>query len=373
MSASPTREAQRDRAGASRASTVPVAGTGTTRLVVSTAVGLLVASIAVSVTIGQADLSIREVWTVASDRLGLRWLRLDALGLQGVDAITDLRASLVWEMRLPRVLAAALVGAGLAVVGAVMQTLTRNPMADPYLLGISSGASLGAIAVIVAGLSLGNLGVAGGAFVGALGAFVLVMALGQRAGRLTATRMILAGVAVGAFCAAVTSFLIVWVADPHATQEAQFWLSGSLAAARLPSVRLMAIAVLVGLLAAGGTARSLNAFAFGEDAAASLGIQVERVRWMLLVVCALVTGVLVAGSGTIGFVGLLVPHGVRALVGPDHRRVLPLSALVGATFLIWVDVVARTAFAPRELPVGVMTAMLGVPAFLWILRRKVVR
>ncbi|GAB3721573.1 iron chelate uptake ABC transporter family permease subunit [Nocardiopsis oceani] len=334
---------------------------------------LLAVSIGVSATIGQSDLSVREVWTVATDRLGLAWLRIDMLGLYGVDGVTDLRANLVWEMRLPRVLAAALVGGGLAIVGAVMQTLTRNPMADPYLLGISSGASLGAVAVIVAGLSIGSLGVAGGAFVGALGAFMLVLALGQRSGRLTPTRMILAGVAVGAFASAVTSFLIIWVADPHATQEAQFWLSGSLAAARLPTVYTMALAVLIGLLVFGVAARQLNAFAFGEDTATSLGINVQRTRWVLLVVCALVTGVLVAGSGTIGFVGLLIPHAVRALVGPDHRLVLPLSALVGATFLIWVDVVARVAFDPRELPVGIMTAMLGVPVFLWILRRKVDR
>lgn len=364
---------QRPTAAAAATDAAVVARGRSLGAVLSIAVALLAVSVAISVTIGQADLSVREVWTIATDRLSVHWLRLEALGLHGVEGVSDLRANLVWEMRLPRVLAAALVGAGLAVVGAVMQTLTRNPMADPYLLGISSGASLGAVAVIVAGLSLGNLGVAGGAFVGALGAFVLVMALGQRAGRLTPTRMILAGVAVGAFCAAVTSFLIVWVADPHATQEAQFWLSGSLAAARLPSVRTMALAVVVGLLIAGGAARALNAFAFGEDAAASLGVRVEPVRWVLMVVCALVTGVLVAGSGTIGFVGLLVPHGVRALVGPDHRRVLPLSALAGATFLVWVDVVARVAFTPRELPVGVMTALLGVPAFLWILRRKVVR
>lgn len=327
-------------------------------------------SILVAVTTGQADLSTREVWTVATDRLGLAFLRSDVLGLHGVE-MSAIRTNLVWEMRLPRVLAAVLVGAGLAVVGAVMQTLTRNPMADPYLLGISSGASLGAVVVIVAAVGAGTIAVSSGAFVGALGAFVLVLAMGQRAGRLTPTRMILAGVAVGAFCAAVTSLLIVWVANPQATQEAQFWLSGSLAAARLPSARAMAVALIVGLLVAGWASRSLNAFAFGEDAAASLGIHVDRIRWVLLIVCALVTGVLVAGSGTIGFVGLLVPHAVRALVGPDHRKVLPLAALGGGLFLLWVDVVARTAFAPRELPVGVMTALLGVPAFLWILHRKV--
>ena len=366
MSISPVQEAE-------RRTDAPVGTSGSLGLVFLLALALLTVSILVSVALGQSDLSVREVWTVATERLGLGWLRIDMLGLHGINGVSDLRANLVWEMRLPRVLAAALVGGGLAVVGAVMQTLTRNPMADPYLLGISSGASLGAVSVIVAGLSLGSLGVAGGAFVGALGAFMLVLALGQRSGRLTSTRMILAGVAVGAFASAVTSFLIIWVADPHATQEAQFWLSGSLAAARLPTVYTMASAVLVGLLVCGFAARGLNAFAFGEDTAASLGIDVQRIRWVLLVVCALVTGVLVAGSGTIGFVGLLIPHAVRALVGPDHRRVLPLSTLVGATFLIWVDVVARIAFEPRDLPVGIMTAMLGVPVFLWILRRKVDR
>lgn len=359
--------------GSERRTDAPVGTSGSLGLVFLLALALLAGSVVVSVALGQSDLSVREVWTVATERLGLSWLRIDLLGLHGAEGITELRANLVWEMRLPRVLAAALVGGGLAVVGAVMQTLTRNPMADPYLLGVSSGASLGAVSVIVAGLSLGSLGVAGGAFAGALGAFVLVLALGQRSGRLTPTRMILAGVAVGAFASAVTSFMIIWVADPHATQEAQFWLSGSLAAARLPSVYTMAAAVLVGLLVCGFAARELNAFAFGEDTAASLGINVQRVRWVLLVVCALVTGVLVAGSGTIGFVGLLIPHAVRALVGPDHRRVLPLSALVGAVFLIWVDVVARIAFEPRDLPVGIMTAMLGVPVFLWILRSKVDR
>ncbi|GHD20628.1 FecCD family ABC transporter permease [Nocardiopsis kunsanensis] len=358
---------------AERRTDAPAGTGGPLGLVFLLALALLAGSVVVSVALGQSDLSVREVWTVATERLGLGWLRIDLFGLHGAEGLTELRANLVWEMRLPRVLTAALVGGGLAVVGAVMQTLTRNPMADPYLLGISSGASLGAVAVIVAGLSLGSLGVAGGAFLGALGAFVLVLALGQRSGRLTPTRMILAGVAVGAFASAVTSFLIIWVADPHATQEAQFWLSGSLASARLPTVYTMAAAVLVGLLVCGFAARGLNAFAFGEDTAASLGIDVQRVRWVLLVVCALVTGVLVAGSGTIGFVGLLIPHAVRALVGPDHRRVLPLSALVGAVFLIWVDVVARIAFEPRDLPVGIMTAMLGVPVFLWILRRKVDR
>ncbi|AYY15059.1 iron ABC transporter permease [Actinobacteria bacterium YIM 96077] len=340
--------------------------------IVVLATALLVGSVLVAVTIGQADISIRESWTVMSDRLGLAALQVDALGL-GARHPSQIHAEVIWEMRLPRALNAVVVGAGLAIVGAIMQTLTRNPMADPYLLGISSGASLGAVLVIVAGLGSGLVGVSAGAFAGALAAFLLVLMIGQRSGTLTPVRMILAGIAIGQFCGAVTSFVILWVADPHATQDVQFWLSGSLAASRWSSMRIAAVILVVALLLFLWHARSLNAFTFGEDAAASLGVDVNRVRWVLLVTCALLTGVLVAVSGAIGFVGLLLPHAVRFLVGPDHRIVLPLSTLLGGMFLLWVDTVARTVFDPRELPVGVVTAMLGVPAFIWILRKRQVR
>ncbi|NED95537.1 iron chelate uptake ABC transporter family permease subunit [Phytoactinopolyspora alkaliphila] len=340
--------------------------------IIVAAVALLVGSVLVAVTIGQADISVREVWTVVSDRLGLSFLQVDVIGLGGQPP-SPIRADVIWEMRFPRALGAVVVGAGLAVVGAIMQTLTRNPMADPYLLGISSGASLGAVLVIVAGLGSGLFGVSAGAFAGALIAFVLVLTIGQRSGTLTPVRMILAGVAIGQLCGAVTSFVILWVADPHATQDAQFWLSGSLAASRWSSMRIAAVVLVVALLLWLWNARALNAFTFGDDAAASLGVDVNRIRWTLLIACALLTGVLVAVSGAIGFVGLLLPHAVRFLVGPDHRLVLPLSTVLGGVFLLWVDTVARTAFEPRELPVGVVTAIIGVPAFIWILRKRQVR
>ncbi|QBI21996.1 iron ABC transporter permease [Egibacter rhizosphaerae] len=339
------------------------------RLILPLGAILVVVSVLVAIALGQADLSVREVWTVASERLGLAWVQRPALGLHGVE-VEPIRASLVWDLRLPRVLTAVLVGGGLACVGAVMQTLMRNPVADPYLLGISSGASLGAVSVIVVGLGGGLIAVSSGAFVGAIGSFVLVLAIGQHAGTLQPGRVILAGVAVGAFFAAVTSFLIIWVADPQATQEVQFWQSGSLAAARGPSVATASAVLVPVLVLFLASSRALNAFAFGPDAAATLGIQVERVRWLLLVACALLTGVLVAVSGTIGFVGLLVPHAMRFLVGSDHRRLLPASLLAGGLLLLWVDVLARTAFAPRELPVGIITALVGVPVFVWILRRQ---
>ncbi|MEU4567949.1 iron chelate uptake ABC transporter family permease subunit [Micromonospora sp. NPDC023956] len=322
----------------------------------------LVASISVAVTIGPADISVRTVWTVVGDRLGL--VHSD---------VPLLREHIVWRLRLPRVLGAAAVGAGLAAVGAVMQTVTRNPLADPYLLGVSSGASLGAVAVLVVGLGGGMASLTGGALVGALAAFVAVIAVAGSRGALEPTRVVLAGVAVAQLCAAATSFVIIWVADPHATQSITFWLSGSLARVDW-SALAWATPVLVAVLTlVAAYARLLNAFAFGEEAAATLGVPVGRVRWLLLVATALLTAVLVAISGAIGFVGLILPHAVRFLTGADHRRLLPAVVLAGAIFLVWVDTAARTLFAPRELPVGVLTALLGVPAFVVLLHRRRVR
>jgi iron complex transport system permease protein len=331
---------------------------GTTPVLIFCTAGL-VGSIGTAITVGPADLSLATVWTVIADHLGIT--RGD---------VPLLRDHIVWELRLPRVLGAAVVGAGLAAAGAVLQTVTRNPLADPYLLGVSSGASLGAVAVIVLGLGAGTAALAGGAFTGALLAFALVVTIaGREAGR-APTRVILAGVAVGQLCAALSSFVIIWVADPHATQSITFWLSGSLARADWTALAWAAptLGVITTLIL--GYARSLNAFAFGEEAAATLGVDVGRTRWILLVATALLTAVLVAVSGAIGFVGLIIPHAVRLLTGPDHRRLLPVVILAGAIFMIWVDTAARTLFEPRELPVGVLTALFGVPAFLMLLRRR---
>lgn len=319
---------------------------------------VLVISIGAAVTIGPADLSLGTVWTVIGDHLGL---------LHG--DVPLLRDHIVWELRLPRVLGAAVVGAGLAGVGTVMQTVTRNALADPYLLGVSSGASLGAVLIIVVGLGSGLVALSGGAFAGALAAFAVVIAVASRRAGLAPTRMILAGVAVGQLGGALTSFVIIWVADPHATQSITFWLSGSLARVDWTALG-WAFPVLVAVLAIMmAHARALNAFAFGEEAAATLGVRVVRVRWTLLIATAFLTAVLVAISGAIGFVGLILPHAARFLTGVDHRRAIPVVILMGAIFLVWVDTAARTLFDPRELPVGVLTAVLGVPAFIVLMRR----
>ncbi|GLZ01602.1 iron chelate uptake ABC transporter family permease subunit [Actinoplanes sp. NBRC 103695] len=318
----------------------------------------LVLSVGAAVTVGPADLSMGTVWSVVAAHTGL-----------AESTVPLLRDHIVWELRLPRVIAAAVVGAGLAVVGAVLQTVTRNPLADPYLLGVSSGASLGAVGVIVLGLGAGVAALAGGAFLGALAAFALVLLIAGWRGTLRPTRVVLAGVAIAQLCAALTSFVIIWAADPHATQSITFWLSGSMARADWTALAWAGVALGVALVVILWHARALNAFAFGEEAAAALGIAVGRVRWVLLVVAALLTAVLVAVSGAIGFVGLILPHAARFVTGPDHRRLLPVVALAGAIFLIWVDTAARTVFEPRELPAGVLTAVIGVPAFVILLSR----
>ena len=322
----------------------------------------VVGSVLTAITIGPADISVRTVWTVIVDHLG-----------GSASGVARNRDHIVWELRLPRVLTAGIVGASLGIIGAVMQTLTRNPLADPYLLGASSGASLGAVMVLVVGIGSGTGALSIGAFVGAIAAFTLVLLFGRRGRRLLPTRMVLAGVAVGQFFSACMSALIIWVVNPHATQSVTFWLSGSMSSARWQSVAI-GITALAGVLAlAIWHGRALNAFAFGDDAAATLGIDVDRLRWLLFVATAFLTGVMVAISGAIGFVGLVLPHAVRFVVGPNHHKVLPVVGLVGATFLIWVDVLARTAFAPRELPVGVVTAFVGVPAFIVLMRRAEIR
>lgn len=318
--------------------------------------GLLVVSVTVAITIGHADLTVGEVWRSILSHLGF-----------GESGLTPLRDGIVWHLRLPRTLTAAAVGAGLAIVGAVMQALTRNALADPYLLGVSSGASLGAVAVLLLGVAIA-LPVA--AFAGALLALLATLGLASALGRITPTRTVLAGVAVSSLAAAITSFVIFWVATGDAYREVLGWLLGSLAGARWEAVAIAGIAVLVIGVPLALAGRVLDGFALGDRTAASLGIPVQGVRWTMLGAGALLTGALVSVSGSIGFVGLVLPHAVRLVVGPGHRALLPLAALTGAVFLVWADTLARSLFDPRELPVGIVTAIVGAPVFAVLLARR---
>ncbi|WP_353826316.1 putative F420-0 ABC transporter permease subunit [Agromyces sp. SYSU T0242] len=330
-------------------------GAATTIGAAAVLVALLAASVVLAVTIGPAGLAPGDVLASVAAHLGL-----------GEPTLAPLRDAIVWELRMPRVLTAGAVGAGLATCGVVMQALTRNPLADPYLLGLSSGASVGAVVVLVLGLSLA-LPVA--AFAGALAALGATLALARAAGGLSPTTTVLAGLAVSAVFGAVTSLVIFWSATTDSYREILNWLLGSLAGAGWPAAALAGVALgLVGLPLL-ATGRTLDAFAFGDTAAAALGVHVPRTRALLLVATALLTGALVAVSGAIGFVGLILPHAVRLVVGSRHRALLPLSALAGAVFLIWVDTGARTLFDPRELPVGILTALVGGPVFAALLLR----
>ncbi|MGB3337665.1 MAG: putative F420-0 ABC transporter permease subunit [Devosia sp.] len=317
---------------------------------------LLVASLVLAVTFGPADIAPAEVWQT------IGW----HLGLVAENPVSRLRDAIIWDLRLPRILTAAAVGAGLALCGAVMQALTRNPLADPYLLGLSSGASLGAVTFLLSGAALL---MPLGAFLGAASAMGLTLLVTQLLGGATPTRAILAGICVSALAAAATSFLIFWSATGDSYREILSWLMGSLSGV----VWSEALLVLAALTLAGVpvlfTGRSLDAFAFGDTAAAALGVDVINLRWWLLGGTALLTGVLVSTGGAIGFVGLIVPHVVRLMTGSRHRILLPVAMLLGASFMIWTDTAARSLFSPRELPVGIITALLGAPIFLLVLLR----
>ena len=276
-----------------------------------------------------------------------------------------LHRTLVLELRLPRVLAAFGTGGLLAVAGALMQVLLRNPLADPYVLGLSGGAAVGALGAMLVGL--GALAISGSAFVGALLSTVLVFGLAHGTGSWTPTRLLLTGVVVAAGWGAVITFMLV-IGPTERLPGMLYWLMGDLAYARSawPSLSMLAVACIV--LAPLG--RSLNVLARGPLQAATLGVSVRPLEWTVFLVASLLTSVAVITAGTIGFVGLVVPHMLRLVFGADQRLILPASALAGGSLLVLADIGARTLMAPEQLPVGVITALLGVPTFLYLLYRS---
>jgi iron complex transport system permease protein len=290
----------------------------------------------------------------------------------GLDGVRSVEATIVWQLRLPRVLLAALVGMSLGLAGAAFQGVFRNPLADPYLLGAASGAGFGAASAMVFGLPLllGALAVPLAAFCGAAATVVVVVSLARRGLTLPIVPLILAGVVVGSLLAAATSFVMLMAREQAV--GVLTWLLGSLAFASWSRVATVAPVVFGSLLLLQMAARGLDVLQLGERSAAQLGVPVEALKWGVVALATLVTAAAVSVAGVIGFVGLLVPHAVRMLVGPDHRRLLLLSGIWGALFLVAADLVARTLIAPAELPVGVVTAILGAPFFLALLRRRVI-
>lgn len=277
---------------------------------------------------------------------------------------------IVWLIRVPRMLLGALVGAGLALIGAVLQAVTRNPLADPHLLGVTSGATLGAVIVVLhVGEIVGLLTLPIAAFIGALLSMLLVLAIASRQGRLDSDRLLLCGVAVSFVMMAVANTLL-FLGDHRASSAVLFWMLGGLGLARWELLAIPSASVLLGLVLLLGMARPLNALMAGEQTAVTLGLNARNVRLKVFLIASLMTGVLVAISGSIGFVGLMIPHIARRLVGAEHRRLLPVSALLGSVFLVWVDVAARTLIAPEDLPIGVATAAIGGLFFIGLMRKR---
>ncbi len=279
--------------------------------------------------------------------------------------------TIILQMRLPRVTLGFLVGASLSVAGASFQGLLRNPLADPYTIGVSSGAALGATIALFLQTTLGftfQPGIPFFAFLGASIALFFIYNL-ARVGRVVpVTTLLLAGVVVSSFLSAVISLLML-LAGEH-IRGIFFWLVGGLSLRTWSHVFLVLPYVIIGSAVIFFWSRDLNVILLGEEAAANLGIDVERVKKIVLVAASLITGAVVSVSGMIGFVGLIIPHGVRMIVGPDHRVLIPTSALVGGIYLIWIDSLARIIMAPVEVPVGIITAFLGAPFFIYLLRSK---
>jgi len=277
---------------------------------------------------------------------------------------------IVLQTRVPRVILAGIVGAGLGVAGTIIQALVRNPLAGPSILGVSSGAATGAVLVMRFGLvTLGAFTLHIAAFLGGLAALVLVFWIARSGGRMTPTRLILAGVALSAVLGAVTSLLVLTSPDPQLAARVLFWTLGGFATAQWKILPIPVAVLALGLLVMLAQARRLNLLMAGDESAVALGLDVDRFRRHMFLLTAALTGVTVAVAGVIGFVGLIVPHIVRLLVGADHRRVLPAVALFGAAFTIAADLLARWIISPLELPVGIVTALVGGPFFIWLLRK----
>ncbi|MBO3760576.1 iron chelate uptake ABC transporter family permease subunit [Ciceribacter sp. L1K22] len=319
--------------------------------------GAVALAVAASVGIGDLPIPLQTTFYAVTNKLG--WTTAE---------LNRIHETVIWDYRLSRALVAAFCGAGLALSGAIMQSLLRNPLAEPYVLGISAGASTGAVAIVILGLGAGAVSLSAGAFAGAFAAFLFVALLsnGTRGG---ADRTILAGVAASQLFNAATSYIVTTSANAQQARDIMFWLLGSFGGVRWPEFAVVSVVVGCGLVICLLYARVLDAFAFGDEAAAALGVNVGRSRIALFSLTAAMTATIVSMVGSIGFVGLVVPHAVRFLVGPLHIRLLPACAVGGAVFMVLADIASRILVPQQILPIGVVTALVGVPFFSVILYR----
>ncbi|MFM1652475.1 FecCD family ABC transporter permease [Brevibacillus sp. B_LB10_24] len=327
--------------------------------------GMFLLSVTLAVMLGPIKIAPETVWKIPLSHL-------PGIGQAIERDWTKAQEHIIWDIRFPRVLLGAVVGAGLGVAGAVMQSLLRNSLADPYILGVSSGSSAAATLVIIFGVLpyFGQYALTFGAFFGALVSMIAVYLVAQVRGSINTSRLLLAGIAVSMVLSAVTNFIIMLAPKEQGIRDAMFWMMGSFSGAKWEYLTIPGLAVLAGTAFLLFQYRALNAVLMGDETAKTLGINMDAFRKTLILVVSLLTGVIVAVSGCIGFIGMMMPHIARFLVGSDHRRVLPVCAGLGAITAIWADVLARLVLAPQEVPIGVVTALCGGPFFIWLLRRS---
>lgn len=326
--------------------------------------GLLVLSVLIAVTFGNANITITDVYKVVAREL----FRLPGLEDYSSGPIHDV----VWLIRAPRVILAMTIGIGLSVCGVVMQAVVKNPLADPYVLGISSGASLGATLAILFGIGtfFGARFVGVMAFLGAVGVSFAVLFISKIGGTSSSGKLILSGMAVSAVCSAFSSMAIYIAHNKNATADITFWTMGSMASAKWDGVVIVLPIMLIGTIIFWTQSRNLNLMLLGDEASITLGTNLHKIRGKYMILSALMVGFAVYSSGTIGFVGLIVPHAVRMFCGTDHRKLLPLSALVGAIFLIWADVLCRIILKNSELPIGILISVIGAPCFIYLMASR---
>lgn len=325
-------------------------------------------SIIYSTSIGQVDIPFDQSWNIFLSKISNGSVgSLDHLDNQSYITI-------IWQLRLPRALFALLVGMGLAVSGTIMQAIVQNPLADPYILGISSGASLGATFVILLGVGSGALfaqvGVAFGAFIGAIIASFGVLLLASFGGRITSIKLLLSGMVISSLLSAFSSLIVYFANNAEGIKTITFWSMGSLASASWDKLPILSVPVLLSCLFFLFQHRILNTMLLGDEAAITLGIELGKYRKIYLALASLLTGTVVAYSGMIGFVGLITPHLARGLFGANHKRLLPMVLLIGSLFMIWADILARILIKNVEIPIGIITSVIGAPLFIYIIIKK---
>ena len=339
-------------------------------LMIAACAAALALSILLAVSVGAVRIPLIDVYRIIL-------YKLTHIQLGDMETLTGgTRFEIIWNVRLPRVLMGAIVGVLLSLSGVVMQATVQNPLADPYILGISSGASLGATFSIMIGAQavftgwLAGTGTAFWAFVGSLAATVLVYTIASLNGRMTSAKLVLAGSVIGSVCGALTNLMIYIGNNADDMKSVTYWLLGSMTSARWSSLALPGACMLAGLVFFLTQLRTLNTLLLGDEAAITLGVNLGLWRKVYMVVVSLMTAVAVCTCGIVGFVGLMIPHIVRAVVGSDHRRLLPVAAMVGGTFLIWADVLARVLIPNTDIPIGVITSAVGAPVFVYMMVRK---